>query len=132
MSWKDYFYFQKGDKLAIFILMILIVIAGVVTFAIKQQYKPRSFEESPYNRQFEEFVANLRSTEKLKDGETITLNSADTTDLKRIPGIGATYAKRIVYYRDSVNGFVNLNQLKNVKGINDKLFKKIAPYITIE
>lgn len=85
MSWKDYFYFQKGDKLAIFILIILILIAGVVTFAIKQQYKPRSFEESPYNRQFEEFVANLRSTEKLKDGETIALNSADTTDLKRIP-----------------------------------------------
>ena len=62
----------------------------------------------------EELQALLRDTlqrpVKLRAGETIDLNLADTTLLKRIPGIGSYYASRIVQYRDRLGGFVDVAQ----------------------
>ena len=38
--------------------------------------------------------------------EFISLNKSDTADWKKIPGIGSSYAKRIVKYRDHVFTFL--------------------------
>ncbi len=54
---------------------------------------------------------------KLREGETIELNSADTSALKRIPGIGSYYASQIVRYRDRLGGFASLSQLHEVPGL---------------
>lgn len=66
---------------------------------------------------------------KLTEGETIFLNESDTADWKKIPGIGSVYASRIVKYRNLLGGFVSVNQLREVYGIDDELFAKIYPYI---
>lgn len=66
---------------------------------------------------------------KLTEGETIFLNESDTADWKKIPGIGSVYASRIVKYRNLLGGFVSVNQLQEVYGIDDELFAKIYPYI---
>ena len=42
---------------------------------------------------------------KLKPGATIDLNTADTTLLKRVPGIGSSFARRIVKYRELLGGY---------------------------
>ncbi len=54
--------------------------------------------------------------QKLKPGQRISINSADTTELMKIPGIGSYYAKSIVRYRDLLGGFVSLPQLKEIEG----------------
>lgn len=59
-------------------------------------------------------TATYPTADKLKAGERIDLSTADTTQLKRIPGIGSTYAKRIVRYRDALGGFVHVDQLSEV------------------
>ncbi|SCM55326.1 putative protein {ECO:0000313/EMBL:CEA16961,1} [Petrimonas mucosa] len=71
----------------------------------------------------------FRATEKLAAGETILLNSADTADWKRIPGIGSVFANRIVKYQNLLGGFVSVEQLREVYGIDDELFLRISPYI---
>ena len=38
-------------------------------------------------------------------GTVISLNSADTTELKKIPGIGSSIARMIVNYRERLGGF---------------------------
>ena len=53
---------------------------------------------------------------KLNAGETIALNSADTTLLQRIPGIGSYWSRRIVSYRELLGGFHNREQLKDLEG----------------
>lgn len=53
------------------------------------------------------------SANKLKKGETVDLSACDTTDLKRIPGIGSYYARRIAEYREKLGGFVSLRQLND-------------------
>jgi len=68
----------------------------------------------------------------LKPGETIELNSADTTDLKKIPKIGSGFAGRIVKYRESLGGYFYIDQLKEVWGMDDYLYADIRPYITLE
>lgn len=55
--------------------------------------------------------------EKLKEGTTLPLNAADTTQLKQIPGIGSYYANKIVRYRERLGGFVSLVQLGEVEGL---------------
>lgn len=52
---------------------------------------------------------------KYPPGTVIDLNSADTTELKKIPGIGSAYAKRIVGYRKRLGGFYNVSQLQEIE-----------------
>lgn len=52
---------------------------------------------------------------KLKEGETIDLNITDTAQLKRVPGIGSYYARRIVDYGRRLGGFVNVDQLDELE-----------------
>lgn len=54
---------------------------------------------------------------KLQAGEKVNLNTADTTALKSIPGIGSYYAQRIVQYREKLGGFSSLSQLNEIKNL---------------
>ena len=48
---------------------------------------------------------------KLHYGETIDINTADTTQLKRIPGIGSYFARRIVELRQRRQAFLSPEEL---------------------
>jgi competence ComEA-like helix-hairpin-helix protein len=70
-------------------------------------------------------------TEKLPEGATIELNAGDTTLLMKIPGVGSSFAKRIVSYRHLLNGYYRVEQLQEVYGMYEELYEKIKPYITV-
>lgn len=53
---------------------------------------------------------------KLKPTEKVFLNGADTTTLKRVPGIGSYYARAIVAYGQRLGGYVNTEQLDEIEG----------------
>ncbi len=56
----------------------------------------------------------LRYPQKIKPSERIVLNAADTTILKKVPGIGSYYARSIVAYGERLGGYVNVNQLDEI------------------
>lgn len=56
---------------------------------------------------------------------SIDINSADTSVLKKLSGIGSKLAARIVKYRQKLGGFYSIGQLKEVYGISSELFSKI-------
>lgn len=58
----------------------------------------------------------LRYPVKLKAGEHIDVNWADTTQLKKIPGIGSYYARSVVRYRERLGGFYSAEQLLEIEG----------------
>lgn len=62
---------------------------------------------------------------------SIDLNQADSTALLELPQIGTTMASRIHRYRDRLGGFVTLEQLFEIKGMDTTRFEVIKPYITI-
>lgn len=53
--------------------------------------------------------------EKIKAGETIELNGADTTQLMRVPGIGSYYARQIYNRRQWLGGFYTPDQLLEIE-----------------
>jgi competence ComEA-like helix-hairpin-helix protein len=61
----------------------------------------------------------------------ISLNSAETSDLEDLPGIGPALAERIIAFRTKRGGYRDLNELKNVKGVGEKLYQKIRPFIKL-
>ena len=52
---------------------------------------------------------------KLKDTERVVLNTADTTQLKRVPGIGSYFARRIMRYGQQLGGYVSIDQLNEIE-----------------
>ena len=69
------------------------------------------------------------ATEKFPAGTVIDINSSDTLQLMKIPGIGAAFAKRITSYRKMLGGFYRLEQLQEVYGMYEELYEKIIPYL---
>lgn len=57
---------------------------------------------------------------KIKPGEHININTADTTLLKKIPGIGSFYARKIVQRRQSLGGFYSPQQLLEIDGFPEE------------
>lgn len=51
---------------------------------------------------------------KYQPGTVLNLNQADTTELKKIPGIGSGIARMIVNYRKKLGGFYRLEQLQEI------------------
>lgn len=60
---------------------------------------------------------------------TINLNTASKTRLMSIPGVGEATADRILQYR-SHTPFTRPEDLRNIKGIGDKRFERMRPFIT--
>lgn len=62
---------------------------------------------------------------------TVNINSASLSELDSLPGIGATYAQRIIDYRTANGGFKSIEEVKNIKGIGDATFNKLKDKISI-
>lgn len=155
MLWKHYFYFSRGEKRAIIILLFLLLIIGGAYIYVRTRPVQIGQQDTAHQQEFDKFVSQLKEKEtkeqlkpskknyssttktrypyqpKLKEGETVELNSADTSALKQIPGIGSGYANRIVKYRDILGGYHTMTQLKEVWGMDDYLYAKITPYLNL-
>jgi competence protein ComEA len=66
-----------------------------------------------------------------KKNLTFDINTADTTQLKNINGIGSTLAKRIIKFRDGLGGFISLGQLNEVYGLDSTVINRLnhASYV---
>ncbi|MFT5724111.1 MAG: competence protein ComEA [Bacteroidia bacterium] len=58
--------------------------------------------------------------------QVLDINVVDSVALKALPGIGNKLSKRIIKYRESLGGFQNIKQLKEVYGIDSQLYSKLS------
>lgn len=56
----------------------------------------------------------------------IDINTADSTDLLRVRGIGPVFARRIIRYREVLGGFHSAGQLLEVFGLDSTRFEQIS------
>ncbi len=59
------------------------------------------------------------------------LNTADTTHLKKVYGIGPAYAKRIVSFRELLGGYISQSQLSEVYGLESPALDSLIKYTFI-
>ena len=84
---------------------------------ISSDYLPASTlverKERPEREHYERDT--LRYPVKIQENEHIVLNTADTAQLRKVPGIGSYYAKEIVRHGQWLGGYVSVNQLDEIE-----------------
>ena len=63
---------------------------------------------------------------------TVQANRCDTLDLQQIRGIGPAFARRIVKYREQLGGFVRVEQLMEVWGMDVERYMQVKDAFVID
>jgi competence protein ComEA len=61
----------------------------------------------------------------------VNVNTASATQLALLPRVGPAVAARIVEYREANGAFKTLEDLMLVRGIGEKTFDLLAPYVAL-
>lgn len=90
--------------------------------------------ESYISIQEKSIVSNDENEQKqseLKKNLVVDLNSADTSLLMQVKGIGRGYAKGIVRFRKETGGFVSVDQLNEIYGMRPESFERIRSFCIV-
>ncbi|MDR1762979.1 MAG: helix-hairpin-helix domain-containing protein [Dysgonamonadaceae bacterium] len=92
------------------------------------------YRQEPENKPVEQYSApnSAPRQEKLEAGQSLELNLADTAELKKIPGVGSSFARRIAGYRQLLGGYYRKEQLQEVYGMYVELYEKIEPFLRVD
>ena len=61
----------------------------------------------------------------------VNLNTATVAQLEDLPGVGPALAARIVEHRQKNGAFKSVEDVMAVKGVGEKNFSKIQPYLSV-
>lgn len=167
MNWRDLFYFSKGERRALTLLLLLITISWILllwtdkkpeSVASETSREPIEYQSAPDEKQavfpqdtlkkspsnpsaytskpktpfphrrLQKSYTPYARTEKFTEGTVIELNTADTTTLKKVPGIGTSFARRIVKYRELLGGFYTVEQLAEVYGMDEERYSSLVTW----
>ncbi len=90
--------------------------------AEEHKYVKKTYSNEP-QRNYKKFEKKI---------EMVELNTADTSQLDALPGIGSSFASRIVRYRNRLGGFYSKEQLREIYGLSQELFDKISSYVYVD
>lgn len=76
--------------------------------------------------------ASLFAADGASTRPVININTADATQFALLPRVGPKAAERIVQYRKENRSFKKATDLMQVKGIGDKTFALLNPYLVLE
>jgi hypothetical protein len=148
---KEYFCFTRSEKngtLVLAFIMLLVFLFPYIYNSLKNpvQYTPDPillqeindfYNPRPGNEQFTEG----RQIPLYTDAEAATpvqavnpikktdINSADTSDLMTVRGIGPVFSRRILRYRALLGGYYDISQLMEVYGFDEKRYHETAPFL---
>lgn len=94
-------------------------------------------EQSTSNQQnYAQYASSQTNSASEDDGDIsvtypLNLNTCTAEELMTISGIGEVKASAIIEYREYLGGYTSVEQIKNIKGIGDKIYEKISPYLTV-
>ncbi len=71
------------------------------------------------------------ASNKIKPGEVVELNSADSAKLTTLHGIGPAFAQRIIEYRNRLGGFLNKEQLTEVYGVDAHKYARLKNEVNV-
>ena len=65
-------------------------------------------------------------------GDKVNINTASKEVLCTLSGVGPVIADRIIERREKIGLFKSVEEIKEIKGIGDKIFQKIKAFIVVE
>jgi len=77
------------------------------------------------------FVAMFMASGLAWAGDAVNINSASARELKKVDGIGAKTAAKIVAYREKNGAFKSVDGLLKIKGFGKKKLEKAGGELTV-
>ena len=78
-------------------------------------------------------IADDLPDKKIMESEiNIEINSADSLDLIRLPGVGSVFASRIIRYRQLLGGYYSVEQLLEVYNFPEETYSEIHQNISVD
>ena len=75
--------------------------------------------------------SNNAGTSSSQNNGKVNINTADSSQLQTLSGIGPSTAQKIIDYRNSNGKFKSIDEIKKVSGIGEKTFAKFADKICV-
>lgn len=145
MNWKAYIFFTKGERRGIITLLLIMFLFLLIRVLLANKPEENTpvepqvniaLADSSYqakantNHTFKK--SNKASRRPKKTDEMVEINSADTTLLKQLRGIGSGYARMIVSYREKLGGFYSSAQLLEVYKFSPETYDKIKHQLSVD
>jgi competence protein ComEA len=73
-----------------------------------------------------------QSGQVASEKRTVNLNTADSSELETLPGIGPAKSAAILEYRNVNGPYKSIEDLKSISGIGDKTFEKLKELISVK
>lgn len=91
----------------------------------------------PYIDLPEKVESNFKTYTKTTEKEfskpiLVDINLADSAQFEKIYGIGAKLATRILKFRNKLGGFISLNQLKEIYGLDSSVISEISKKMILD
>ena len=80
-------------------------------------------------------ISQEKTTAEFKAKTNVTyplnINTATIDELVTISGLGESRASAIIEYREYLGGYTSVEQIKEISGIGESTYAKLAPYLTV-
>lgn len=139
--WKDFFYYSKSERRAIYALSVVIALLVIALVMIpgpqKSQAERISSEDSVTLKKLEFKVSDERKVHDLnKENKRVTLhpfdpNLADSIELLSL-GLPNFVVRNIIKFRQKGGSFSSPTSLSRIYGLTEEKFMELKPYITIQ
>ncbi len=152
--WIEKLQITKQERISVTLLFGIIVLLLLANVFIKEKVVPAPENHAELLAEFERRSALIEAEEQKREAryqgeevsdanrtepkdipltptELISINTASSEQLQTLPGIGSSYAERIIEFRETNGGFETVEDLIKVRGIGEKTLEKLKPYIKL-
>ena len=150
--WVDRLQIRKRERYSISVLLLLFVVLVLTNVFYTEKLVPEPDNHTQILADFEQRSALIEREKLIEEqkyagiiteepeakiessitmSEPISINTATSSQLIQLPGIGNAYAQRIIEYRETNGDFTSVDELVNVKGIGERTLEKIKPFIKL-
>ncbi|MCC7303565.1 MAG: helix-hairpin-helix domain-containing protein [Bacteroidia bacterium] len=140
-SWSFYFSFNRRERRGVITLTFLNLCA-LCALAFKERLPIQSPLPAMGLRKWEVVFPSVSGPSSVTveppvkrirmKGKIVELNTADSAVLVSLKGIGPSFARRILRYRERLGGFHTLEQLMEVYGMDKERFTLLSEQVSVD
>ena len=127
--WKDFFYYSKSERRAVYVLLVLITLLVIGIVSVPERSVPLAVNQL----QVDSVVVRKENKESKEVPMTLFLfdpNVADSAELSDL-GLSPFVVRNILKYREKGGRFRTPESMGRIYGLSEDKYKELEPYIQI-